>query len=174
MAENLRATKYNDGTPLPNVTGETEWNNLTTPAYCWYDNFEASFKNPYGALYNWHTVYTGKLSPTGWHVPTDIEWQTLIDTLGGNEFAGGKLKEIGTMHWDSPNTGATNERGFTALPGGCWQVNFGGMGTFGFFWTYTSNNQLSSYRVILDYRYESVQIRETQNYNGYSVRCIKD
>ena len=68
MVENLKTTKYNDGTPIPNVTDNTEWSNLTTPAYCWYDN-DITKKNPYGALYNGYAVRTGKLCPTGWHVP---------------------------------------------------------------------------------------------------------
>ena len=114
---NLKTTKYNDGTSIPNVTNDTSWSNLTTGAYCWYNN-DVSYKNPYGALYNWYAVNTGKLAPKGWHVPSDAEWTTLITYLGGESIAGGKLKEAGTTHWLSPNTEATNSTGFSALPGG--------------------------------------------------------
>jgi uncharacterized protein (TIGR02145 family) len=118
MAEALKTTKYNDGTPIPLVTDNTAWTNLTTPGYCWYNNDSATYAPTYGALYNWYTVNTGNLCPTGWHVPFDYEWTILITYLGGEDIAGGKLKEAGTTHWLSPNTGATNESGFTALPNG--------------------------------------------------------
>jgi uncharacterized protein (TIGR02145 family) len=118
MAENLKTTRYNDGSAIPLVTDNTEWNNLTTPGYSWYNNDSATYAQTYGALYNWYTVETGNLCPTGWHVPSDAEWTTLTDYLGGEAIAGGKLKETGTAHWDSPNTGATDETGFTAFPGG--------------------------------------------------------
>ena len=118
MYENLKTTKLNDGTAIPLVTTSAAWGNLTTPGYCWYNNDEASNKNVYGALYNWYTINTGKLCPAGWHVPTVAEWTTLTTFLGGESVAGGKLKETGIAHWKSPNTGASNETGFTALPGG--------------------------------------------------------
>jgi uncharacterized protein (TIGR02145 family) len=116
MAGDLKTTKYNDGTPVPYVTDNTEWANLKSGAYCWANN-EESNKTIYGALYNWDAT-TGKLCPVGWHVSTDRDWETLVDYCGGWEIAGGKLKEAGTTHWKSPNTGATNEFGFTALPTG--------------------------------------------------------
>jgi uncharacterized protein (TIGR02145 family) len=126
MAANLETTQYSDGTAIPLVTDNSvwaDWESLTAPAYCWYDNNPETYKNLYGALYNWYTVDTlsngGKnVCPAGWHMPTDDEWTTLIDYLGGVNVAGGKLKETGTDHWNSPNTGATNEIGFTALAGG--------------------------------------------------------
>lgn len=117
IVENLKTTRYNDGTSIPLVTGNTEWINLTTPGYCWYDN-DITNKETYGALYNWYAVQTNKICPAGWHVPSDSEWTALTDFLGGESTAGGKLKEAGTMHWDSPNTGATDESGLTLLPGG--------------------------------------------------------
>jgi len=89
MAENLKTTKYNDGTFIPLVTDSTAWGNLSTPGYCWYNNDAATYKNTYGALYNWFTVNTGKLSPKGWHIPSDTEWETLITYLGGESLAGG-------------------------------------------------------------------------------------
>ena len=93
----------------------TAWLQLTTDAYGWYDNNVAN-KTPYGALYNWYAVNTSKLCPYGWHVPSDVDWTRLKSYLGGEDVAGGKLKEAGTNHWDSPNTGATNDSGFSALP----------------------------------------------------------
>jgi len=118
MKENLKTTKYNDGSSIPLVTDNTAWINLSTPGYCWYNNDAATYKSAYGAMYNWYTVNTGKICPPNWHVPTDTQWETLITYLGGKIIAGGKMKETGTAHWTSPNIGATNETGFTALPGG--------------------------------------------------------
>ena len=102
LKENLRTTKLNDGTEIPYVTSGGIWAGLSTPGYCYYDN---SWSNAitYGALYNWHTVNTGKLCPTGWHVPSNEEWETLITYLGGDSLVGGKLKETGTAFWESPN-----------------------------------------------------------------------
>jgi len=102
LAENLRVTRLNDGTPIPLVTDSTEWDSLTTMGYCWYNNNDSAHRIPYGALYNWHAVNTSKLCPSGWHVPTNIEWDTLVSYLGGNYLAGGMLKEIGTTHWKVP------------------------------------------------------------------------
>ena len=123
MVENLKTTKYNDGTAIPLVTDSAAWDELTTPGYCWYNNDSATYKNPYGALYNWYAVSTGKLAPTGWHVPTDSEWAVLTTYVGntyygGLDSAGGALKSTDKTYWLSPNTGATNSSGFSALPGG--------------------------------------------------------
>ncbi len=172
LRENLKNTKLNDGTLIPLVIDST-WYNLT-PAYCWYDN-NISNKEIYGALYNWTTVNTSKLCPIGWHVPSDSEWTTLSDYLGGESVAGGKLKEAGTAHWASPNTGATNETGFTAFPGGNrMYVNFGNIGVHGLWWTgslYSGEEiwmrAMSNYDSILIKCY--FQIR-----TGASVRCVKD
>ncbi|MCK4344762.1 MAG: hypothetical protein KAX05_05690 [Bacteroidales bacterium] len=176
MAENLKTTKYNDGTAIPLVTNSTEWGNLTTPGYCWYNNDEAGYKNTYGALYNWYTVNTGKLCPTDWHVSTDSEWTTLIDYLGGESLAGGKLKEAGTTHWDSPNTGATNESGFTALPGGL-RLSYGTfdfVGDYAFFWTATEFDGSGAWDRSLHYDYAEVYRYDNLKSNGFSVRCLRD
>ncbi len=137
MAENLKTTKYNDGTSIPLVTSSTTWGTLSTPAYCWFNNDEATNKVTYGALYNWYTVNTGKLCPSGWHIPNNTEWTTLTDYLGGQSIAGGKLKEAGTVHWTTPNTGATDEVHFTGLPagarGGAGEFNI--LGSYGYWWT---------------------------------------
>lgn len=134
MAENLRTTRLNDGTPVPMVTGNPAWWNSSSPAYCWYaDNIKNS--KIYGALYNWYAVETGKLCPVGWHVPTHNEMSELVSYLGGTEVAGGKLKEAGTKHWIYPNTGADNSSGFTALPGGSrGTTNFHSLGEYGSWW----------------------------------------
>jgi uncharacterized protein (TIGR02145 family) len=173
MIENLKTTSFNDGISIPNVTDNAAWAALSTPGYCWYNN-DITNKNTYGALYNWYSVNTGILCPTGWHVPTDDEWTTLTDYLGGESVAGGKLKETGTTHWQSPNTGATNESGFTALPGGTRYVDGGG--TFygiyywPMFWTSTFNYTRSLY-------YENSTIWRgsfSRREYGFSVRCLKN
>jgi uncharacterized protein (TIGR02145 family) len=173
--ENLKATRYKDSTAIPLVTDNAAWAALTTPGYCWNNNDPATYKNTYGALYNWHTVNTGKLAPTGWHVPTDSEWTVLITYLGGESVAGGKLKEAGTSHWLSPNTGATNETGFSALPGGCRYSagTFNNVGSFGIWWTATAYD--ASYSWDRHLYYEFAYVSRIFNYaDGFSVRCIKD
>jgi uncharacterized protein (TIGR02145 family) len=173
--ENLKTTKYNDGSPIPLVTDQTEWDNLTTPGYCWYNNDEAN-KNVYGALYNWYTVNTGNLCPTGWHVPTDEENTTLITFAGGESVAGGKLKEKGTTHWLDPNSQGTDDFGFTALPAG-----FRGNGIFdllgydGGWWTSTELDANTA--LLRDIWVLSHPAIERYNFSkklGYSVRCVKD
>jgi len=176
MVENLKVTKFNDGTVIPYVTNHLEWSDLESAGYCFYDN-DLSNKNTYGALYNGYAVSNGKLCPTGWHVPTNKEWIILTDYLGGENIAGGKLKEIGTKYWSSPNEGASNETGFTALPGGYRgtdNINSRQMKTDGFWWSSSNVGYNGAY-----YR----QMRSTAKYvfgeggdkaTGKSVRCIKD
>lgn len=136
MAENLKTTRFNDNTTIPLVSDSVEWIGSNTPCYCWYDNDADTYRVVYGALYNWYAIKTGKLCPKGWHVPSNEEWITLRTYLGGEEIAGGKMKETGTLHWQSPNAGASNFSGFTALPGGVRGIvgtgnkgKFGGQGT---------------------------------------------
>ena len=136
--ENLKTTKLNNGTAIDLTEGATDWSNLTNSGYCWYSN-NVSYKNTYGALYNWHAVNTGLLCPSGWHTATDNDWLTLKDYLGGELVAGGKLKETGTSNWASPNTGATDAFRFTALPGG-WRTDAGtfqNIRNYGYWWTST-------------------------------------
>jgi uncharacterized protein (TIGR02145 family) len=175
MVENLKTTKYNDGTDIPNVTDATAWAALTTPAYCWYNNDKATNKNTYGALYNWYTVNTGKLAPIGWHVPSDAEWTTLMTYLGGGNMAGGKLKEIGTLNWTTPNTGADNSSGFTALPGGeRFTGQFTSLGIYG---CWMSSSEISSNQIWYMYLYYSVSDMWSGGHpedSGFSVRCIRD
>lgn len=179
FAENLRTTKYNDGTAIPNVTDNTDWGNLTTPAYCWYNNDANSYKADYGALYNWYTVETGKLCPTGWHVPSNADWTTLTDYLGGANVAGGKLKEIGNTHWIYPNTGAANSSEFDGLPGG-YRNNLNSNGTFTFigsyalWWSSTEGNIGTAFGQRVGYDYSSIYNGAFSNNLGFSVRCLKN
>jgi uncharacterized protein (TIGR02145 family) len=168
MAENLKTIKFNDGTAISNVTDGAAWLGLTTPAYSWYNNDIAN-KDIYGALYNWYTVKTNKLCPSGWHVPSDAEWTVLTTYLGGAS-AGGKLKETGTTHWLTPNAGATNETGFTALPGG-YRYNggtFGNIGILGDWWSSTE-----TYTRAMHFDGADVGMLYSQG-AGFSVRCLKD
>ena len=174
MAENLKTTKYNNGTTISLVTDNTAWNNLTTAAYCWYNNDETTYKNTYGALYNWYTVNTGNLCPTGWHVPTDTEWTTLTDYLGGLSVAGGKLKETGTTHWTTPNTGATNETGFTALPSGYRFGSFRSIGVSSYWWSATEYDATNARYRGLAYNASEVNSLNYIKELGYSVRCLRD
>jgi uncharacterized protein (TIGR02145 family) len=177
LAENLKTTRYNDGAPIPLVTDSTSWGNLTTPGYCWYNNDAATYKNPYGALYNWYTVNTGKLAPSGWHVPTDDEWTTLTTFLGGESVAGGKLKETGYIHWNNGNVGATNETGFTALPGGDRDYN-GSFSRLGLYGTWQTSSLYGStgkaWYLIMYGNQAGVNHNSSNRVNGYSVRCVMD
>jgi uncharacterized protein (TIGR02145 family) len=105
MVENLKVTKFNDGTAILLAPDSSSWSNLTTSGYCWYNNDAPAYKHTYGALYNWNTVKTGKLCPVGWHVPGNDDWATLIGYLGGESAAGYNLNEAGTSHWQSPMWG---------------------------------------------------------------------
>lgn len=117
LVQNLRVTKLSNGDPIPNVTDNTAWSELITSAYCDYNNTPSN-SVIYGRLYNQYAIDEGIAIPTGWHIPTQSEYFTMISYLDGGLLAGGKLKEAGLSHWLTPNTGATNSSGFTSLPGG--------------------------------------------------------
>jgi len=176
IAEKLKVKKLNDTTGIPLVTDAAAWSKLSTSGYCWYNNDAATYKGTYGALYNWYSVNTGKLCPVGWHVPRDADWTILITFLGGFDVAGGKLKEIGTSHWSSPNIDATNEYGFTAVSGGV--INSDGsssnVGIACGWWPATENSgTLATFWSV--YNYNSVVLNNNANKRcGASVRCIKD
>jgi uncharacterized protein (TIGR02145 family) len=174
MAENLRTTKLKDGTQILPVTDNTVWSNTATPAYCWYNNDMVN-ATPYGALYNWYTINSGKLAPIGWHIPTAAEWQTLADYLGGDALAGGKLKEVGTTHFASPNAGATNETGFTAVGSGYRSSDgiFFELNNAGRWWRATDGVTVQTRWVNST---GSILLSDAglNKKNGYSVRCIKD
>jgi uncharacterized protein (TIGR02145 family)/uncharacterized repeat protein (TIGR02059 family) len=181
MIENLKTTKYNDGTSINNVTDSTAWAALTTPAYCWYNNDAATYKATYGALYNWYAVNTGKLCPAGWHVPSDAEWTILTDYLGGESVAGGKMKESGTAHWWDPNISATNESGFTGLPGGYrWKVFYTGLidnniSVEGLWWSSTLyTDPAYSWMRGLGHLNSSIYRNGQGLQSGLSVRCVKN
>lgn len=175
MAENLKATKYNDGTSIPNITDNKEWYELTTGALCDYEN-ATSNSDTYGKLYNWYAVNTGKLCPKGWHIPSDDNWTELIDYLGGEIDAGGKLKETGTTHWNSPNTDATNETGFTALPCGYRSSNgaFYDIGYTVYWWSATEGSTYGAWSRVIDYNYSDVFRYFNNKELGISVRCVRD
>ncbi len=178
MAENLKTTKYNDGTAISNVTDNTAWSTNTTGAYCNYSNTLAN-SDIYGSLYNWYvaaSTNSKKVCPIGWHVPTDAEWTTLTTYLGGGSVAGGKLKETTTIHWLSPNTGATNETGFTALPGGYrdGSGSFGLIGIYGFWWSSSiSGTTYAWYRYMINSN-GSISGGDNPQHAGSYVRCLKD
>jgi len=176
MGANLRSKKYNDGTSIPLVSENNEWSNLKTPGYCWYNNDEVRFKNTYGAIYNWYTVNTGKLCPAGWHVPTSDEWNIFIAFLGGEKSAGGKLKESGNTHWYEPNTGATNEIGFTALPGGYRFSDGAFIGSTGNanWWTATSYDESTAWYHFVYHHSGNIYNSHKSKTKGFSVRCLKD
>ena len=176
MQENLKVTTLNDGTDIALVEDNDAWFQTDDPGYSWYDNDENAYGNTYGAFYNWYAVNTGKLCPDGWHVPTDDEWTALTDYLGGEDIAGGKLKEAGSDHWLSPNTGATNETGFTALPGG-YRSNGGtyySIQTRGSWHTSSADDQTYVWRRDMQVNHERVDRWHNNKNFGFSVRCVKD
>jgi uncharacterized protein (TIGR02145 family) len=175
MAENLRTTLYNDGSPIPHVTDSAEWANLTTGAYC-NNNNDISNVGTYGRLYNFYTISTGKLCPEGWHVPNNEDWVVLNDFLGGHFIAGGSLKETGTLHWKEPNSGATNSTGFTGLPGGFRYSDgsFNSIGEFGYWWSSTNTGTNGAHGRNLYYCYELLYYSHYYKAAGFSVRCVKD
>jgi uncharacterized protein (TIGR02145 family) len=188
MAENLRTTKYKKGSVIPLITDEIEWYNLKTPGYCWYNNDETTYKNTYGALYKWYTAQGDSLCPIGWHVPTDAQWKILEMFLGMTQddadqngmnrgtTEGGQLKETGTMHWLSPNTGATNATGFTAVPGGDrWTDGpFMDLGSQGFWWSSTEANPSVAWARFIVYNNSRIGRKKCWETDGCSVRCLKD
>ena len=176
MVENLKVTHYRNGDPIPNVTDNTAWSNITTGAYCNYNN-DANNVTIYDRLYNWFTVNDSRnIAPTGWHVPTDAEWTTLTTFLGGASIAGGKLKETGTTHWLTPNEGATNETGFTALPGGGRFYNgaFFNIGYNGNWWSATEFNASYAWNRYMNYNNSNVYRYDFNKELGFSVRCVRD
>ena len=175
MSENLRTTKYSDGLAIPNITGTVEWEDLTTGAYCWYNN-DVNNKTTYGALYNGHAVNTGRLCPAEWHVASDAEWTTLITYLGGESVAGGKLKETGTTHWSTPNAEATNSSGLSFLPGGDRDFNgkFENITLAGYWWSSTANYSFSNWLRLIGNTGGAIARPSYNNEFGFSVRCVKN
>ncbi|HPG39934.1 MAG TPA: FISUMP domain-containing protein [bacterium] len=177
MAENLRVAHYRNGEAIPNITDNNQWKEQVAGAYCYYQN-DSNNADDYGALYNWYALNeTRNLAPTGWHIPTLIEWNILIDFLGGESVAGGKLKETGTEHWNSPNTGATNESGFTGRPGGYrngFTSNFDELGQNACYWAATEYNNEDARSYILMFDQSVLHLSSNSKRTGFSIRCIRD
>lgn len=175
MAEDLKTSRFNDGKEIPLVTDDKEWGNLKTPAYCWFENDSAN-KIDYGALYNWFAVNTKKLCPKGWHVPKDTEWDEMLMSLGDINTRADKLKEAGTDHWQGALGIATNESGFTALPGGM-RFDKGLFPVSGrnycVWWTSTGSDNFAWNRGLYFASSKTYKGHEDMR-SGFSVRCIKD
>ena len=180
MAENLKVSKYSDGTPIPNEPDNTKWSSLTTAAWCYYNN-DVTNNTKYGKLYNWYAVSktsngNKNVCPTGWHVPADAEWTVLTDYLGGFNVAGGKMKEVGVTSWNNPNRDATNTSLFSALPGGN-RYSYGkyyGIGNYGTWWSSSESNTSNAWYRSLNYDFGRADSSYYGKENGLSVRCLKD
>ncbi|HNW89415.1 MAG TPA: FISUMP domain-containing protein [Bacteroidales bacterium] len=186
MRENLKVTHYRNGDSIPNVINNTSWTNSTTGAYCDISN-DPSNAVTYGRLYNWYAaVDARKICPAGWHVPSDAEWNKMVKYLDntadttitgevGTDIAA-KLKEAGTSHWLSPNTGATNSSGFTALPSGTryFYGTFSNIGVYGVWWTSTTYSATSAWSTGVDNIHSYILRSHVDKVLGYSVRCICD
>ncbi len=185
-SENISLSNYRNGDLIPEVTDRNLWNSLTTGAWCWYNNDSSNYWQ-YGKLYNWYAVVDPRgIAPTGWHMPTDAEWNKLAKCLDPNadtlcfgcsqsSIAGGFLKS--TIGWTSPNTGATNITGFTALPGGQLTTNFFGVGSEGYWWTSTTSTQFASEAFNRSLNYANSNLGKDSPHakaNGLSVRLVKD
>ncbi len=177
LKENLKVTHYNDGSDIPNVKDNNVWNTLNSAAYCDQKN-NPEISKVYGCLYNAYAVFTGKLAPAGWHVGTDAEWDELYWFVNTD---GGQLKEVGTTHWTSPNAGATNKSGFTAIPGGHRtgiEGEFRAVGIFSTFWTATLhpfNNMQCGHLILFENTsnvFDLTVIMAPRN--GFGVRLVKD
>jgi uncharacterized protein (TIGR02145 family) len=185
MAENSKVKHYRNGEDIPNIKDNNNWPDLTIGAWCNYDDqYNAVI---YGCLSNWYAVNdTRGFAPEGWHVPSYGERQTLIYFMGGVEIAGGKMKETGITYWSSPNTGAANNSGFSALPGGWVDLIhpnifndstmircFTQMHEVACFWASTDNFNVWSFS--LNCKRSSIQShRDDSKHTGFSVRCVKD
>ena len=174
--ENLDIATYRNGDIIPQVQDPTNWANLSTGAWCYYNN-DPNLGSRYGKLYNWYAVNDPRgLAPNGYHIPTDAEWTTLTTHLGGESVAGGKMKEAGTSSWLSPNTNATNSSGFSGLPGGYrgYDGNFGSVGAYGNWWSSSEGNTVNAWFRNLYNNYGSVGRGLNSRRNGFSVRCLRD
>lgn len=175
MKKNLDVTAYRNGDPIPQVSNPSEFANLTTGAWCYYDS-EAANGKTYGKLYNWYAVNDPRgLAPAGWHIPNDDEWNILITFLGGEAVAGGKIKS--TTSWEAPNTNATNSSGFTALPGGYYDSITGlffANGSYGAWWSTTEYDADNASYYAVQNISADITVWYDNKHSAYSVRCIKD
>jgi len=177
MAENLKVTRYRNGDTIPNITDNKEWSNLKTGALCNYNNND-SIGKIYGKLYNWYAIIDSRnIAPKGWHIPTTEEMQVLINYLGGENVAGGKMKEKGTLHWLWPNFGATNISGFSALPGGYRNHIDGTFHTLRsncYLWSTIESYEIYAWSKQIFYALADENPELDFTNFGFSVRCIKD
>jgi len=179
MLKNLDVDRYRNGEPIRHVESADDWldaYNNQEGAWCYYDNDNAKGEI-YGKLYNWYAVNDPRgLAPSGFHIPSDSAWNILINYLGGTEIAGGKLKVTGTELWNSPNAGATNSSGFSALPSGYRQVNgiFNGTKYYSYWWSATESNQVYAWHSITLYNNAGIYFIKDFKGSGFSVRCVKD
>ena len=180
MAENLKTSKYSDATEIPNITDKTQWSNLKTGAWAFYNN-DTSNNAKYGKLYNWYAVSkttngNKNVCPIGWHIPTDAEWTVLTSYLGGDSISGGKMKEVGFTSWNTPNSESTNSSLFTGMPGGDrdFNGNFSGIGRSGEFWSSTLEGDILANYQHLNYNHGISKHYSFVKSFGMSVRCLKD
>lgn len=178
LKENLKTRHYKNGLPITTLTNNLNWQNVTYGAVCNYDNI-ASNSQTYGKVYNWYSVADPSgLCPTRWHVPTDGEWTTLIDFLGVGAVAGGAMKEIGVLHWASPNFGSTNSSDFTALGAGHRNDDgtYQDLGFTGIWWTSTNYSSTGDWAQNIEIQNIGTGIggNLVPKTFGYSVRCVHD
>jgi uncharacterized protein (TIGR02145 family) len=174
MVENLKTTRFNNGDSIPTTTSDISAQ--STPVFQWAFSDLKTYAETYGRLYTWYAAIDSRnLCPTGWHVPSVDEWKTLRLYLGGDTVAGGKLKQSGTTYWQAPNTGATNESGFTALPGGYRSQHgiYSGIKVSGWFWT-TSDDAPLAWGQSVHFNTDSLVNWGYYKSAGVSVRCLKD
>lgn len=170
MMDNLKVTKYSNGQPIPHIQDSIVWNAWKNGAYVFYKN-----DTKHGILYNWMAVNDSRgVCPTGWHVPSSFEWDTLAKFLGGNEVAGGKMKA--KLHWETPNTSATNESSFHALPKGMYGVNgsFNNIGKNAYWWSSSEHGVSSAWGREIGFNESALFAGHGDKRDGLSVRCIKD
>lgn len=174
LRENFKGTHFLNGDPIPNITDQAQWEATTSPAYCYYNN-DPEIGKVYGALYNWYTASDSRGLISGYHVPTEPEWRSLATYLGGSNIAGGKLKETGNVHWNTPNTGATNSTNFTALPSGIRTYHFANNQETAYFWSSSVYLVTSAaYVFAVGFNYQNIN-SGGQNFNrGIAIRLVKN
>jgi uncharacterized protein (TIGR02145 family) len=170
MTDNLKVTKYRNGQPIPHIQDSTVWNSWNNGAYVYYKH-----DTKHGVLYNWMVVSDARgVCPTGWHVPSNADWDTLVSFLGGEELAGGKMKS--KLHWELPNTGGTNSSNFHALPKGYYGINgsFNSIGKNAYWWTSDANGDISAWGRAIGYNESGIYSGYGDKHDGLSIRCVKD
>jgi uncharacterized protein (TIGR02145 family) len=177
MAQNLRTSRLNDGKKINCVSDNTQWKSLTQPGYSWYNNDSISNER-YGVLYNFFTVETGVLCPTGWHVPSRKDWTILINFLGGEDVAAEKMKAYYSRFWYAPANTFSNPPGFSAIPGGfrssISKRQFTSIDTAGYWWNSNSDRDSGYYSIILKSLSTAIHSSYLSKQDGLSIRCIKD